>query len=121
MAFSMSMGEIHSPPLFDDVLEPVGELEVAVGVDGAEVAATPIAVEEPARVLFELVVALDDPRPAWQYLALADAVEGDVVAVLVDQPAVHAGHPGRAAAAPPAGCDLTATWPGCRGEGPSVR
>ena len=38
-----------------------------------------------------LVVALDDPRPAQQHLALADAVEGDVVAGLVDQPEVHAG------------------------------
>jgi hypothetical protein len=74
----------------DDVLEPVGELEIAVGVDGTEVAAAPVAVEEPAGVLIELVVALDDPRPAQQHLALAYAVEGDVVTGLVDQPEVHA-------------------------------
>src|SRR5699024_10842434 len=55
----------------DDVLEPVGDLEIAVLVDDTDVTGSPPSVEEALGVVRQLVVGLADPRTAPDDLAPA--------------------------------------------------
>src|SRR5699024_3269138 len=68
----------------DDVLEPVGDLEIAVFVDDADVTGPPPSVEEALGVVGQLVVGLGDPGTAHDDLAHGLAVARQLLTRRVD-------------------------------------
>src|SRR5712692_5741857 len=77
------------PARLDHVLRAVGDLDVAVGIDGADVARREPAILQWIAAL-ALEVALDDPRPAHLQVAEGLAIPGELLAVLADDAHVDA-------------------------------
>src|SRR5207245_1826312 len=75
----------------DDVLRPIRDLHVAVGVDRHHVAGTEPTVVERLRRASIIVVGRGDPRPAYLELADAGAVPRQRLAGVVHHADLHAG------------------------------
>src|SRR5438874_7176047 len=73
----------------DDVLRAIGDLDVAVRVDGADIARREPAILQRVAA-FALEVALDHPGPSHLQVAERFAVPGQLAAVLVDDAHVDA-------------------------------
>src|SRR5207244_13497248 len=73
----------------DDVLGAVHDLDIALRVNGRDIAGLEPAVRSKSVGRFEAVVAAGDPRPPDLYFAHSGAVPGDHTPLLVHQAEVH--------------------------------
>src|SRR5580700_4202258 len=77
----------------DYILDSIGELDVAKRVDGADIAAAPVAiVGEPILGVGHLMVLRGDPGTAHADLAEADPIVGQIGPIRVPYCNVDAGH-----------------------------